>query len=148
MANIVVLAPRVRGGRPVTTPITTSYTDDGHGLPVLVILSDWSVRRQEYRRKTTFRVEEMPTTDGRGFMLHRNPEDVTADGPDADTYYGVFVARNAQDHTCTCRGFQAHGRCRHFDSVRELIEAGHIDQPGERPAYQWPSPEHLAAEAG
>jgi hypothetical protein len=65
--------------------------------------------------------------------------DVAAGGPDADTFYGVFVARNGQDHTCTCRGFQAHGRCRHHDSIRELLEAGHIDHPGERPADPTPA---------
>jgi hypothetical protein len=44
------------------------------------------------------------------------------------------VARNGQDHQCTCRGFQAHGHCRHHDAVRQLLEAGHIDHPeADRP---------------
>jgi hypothetical protein len=139
MSAILFDAPRVRDGRLVTTEIATSFAADGPGLPILVILSDWSARKREYGRKTAFRVEEVPTPDGRGFVLHRNPADVAPDGPDADTFYGVLVAANGQDPTCTCRGFQSRGYCRHHDAVRELLEAGHIDHPGERPADPIPA---------
>jgi hypothetical protein len=139
MSAILFNAPRVRDRRPTTTEIVTSYTDDGHGLPILVILSGWSDKRRRYDRKTSFRCEEVPTPLGRGFVLHRDSDDVAAGGPDAEAAYQVLVAANGQDHTCTCRGYQAHGRCRHHDAVRTLLEAGHIDHPGERPAESEPT---------
>jgi hypothetical protein len=139
MSTILLSADRVREGQPVQTEIAASYQDTGHGLPFLVVLSDWSVRNREYRRKTVFRCEEVPTPLGRWFLLHRPEADIAADGPDADTFYGVLVAANGQHHTCTCRGFQSRSRCRHFDSVRSLLEAGHIDHPGERPAEAEPT---------
>src|SRR4051812_1080296 len=81
MSAILFDAPRVRDRRPTTTEIVTSYTDDGRGLPILVILSGWSDKRRRYDRKTSFRCEEVPTPLGRGFVLHRNADDVAADGP-------------------------------------------------------------------
>jgi hypothetical protein len=74
-------------------------------------------------------VGEANSPDGREFMLHRNAPDVAKDGPDADTFYGALVARNGQDNQCTSRGFQSHGHCRHHNSIRTLLEAGHIDEP-------------------
>jgi hypothetical protein len=126
MSVILFNTPRVRNGELTTTEIATSYTDDGHGLPILVILSNWSNKRREYDRKTTFRVEEVPASGGRGFILHRNPADVAKDGPEAEDVYQTFVA-NPQDRSCTCVGFSAHGYCRHADALLALLQAGHID---------------------
>jgi hypothetical protein len=126
MSAILFDAPRIKNAQPTTTEIVTSYTDDGHGLPILVILSDWKPRLQEYRRKTTFRVEEVPASGGRGFILHRNAEDVANDGPEADDAYQTFIA-NPQDHHCTCKGHGRHGYCRHVDALMTLLAAGHID---------------------
>jgi hypothetical protein len=124
----VLNAPRVRGGVPATTEIAASYTPaDAAGPALLAILSDFSPRRFDWRRKTVFRVEEVPTPTGRGFMLHRPEADVARDGADADTFYGTLVAYSPLDHTCSCRGFQAHGHCRHHDALRALLEAGCID---------------------
>ena len=53
--NIVVQAPRVRNGRPVTSELVTRYIDDGGGLPILVILSNWSERPHQYRSQDTYR---------------------------------------------------------------------------------------------
>jgi hypothetical protein len=128
MAILQINAPRIRNGRPTTDEIVTSYTDDGHGLPILVILSNWSAKRREYDRKTTFRVEEVPAPGGRGFILHRNAADVAQDGPEADDAYQTFVA-NPQDHHCTCRGHLQHGYCRHVDALMSLLAGGHIDHP-------------------
>jgi hypothetical protein len=136
--TILFDAPRIRNGQRIQAELVTKYIDDGHGLPILVVLSNYSARQAIYRRSTTFRVEEVPTPLGRGFILHRNEDDVAADGPEADTSYEVLVAANSQDHICTCRGHQRHGHCRHHDSIRTLLEAGHIDHPGERPAQAEP----------
>jgi hypothetical protein len=127
MSTILFNTPRIRNGELVTTEIATSYTDsDPNGLPILVILSNWSNKRREYDRKTTFRVEEVPASGGRGFILHRNPVDVANDGPEAEDVYQTFVA-NPQDRQCSCLGFSAHGYCRHADALLALLQAGHID---------------------
>ena len=55
MSAILFDAPRVRDGRPTTTEIVTSYTDDGHGLPVLVILSNCD---RDLRAQSLPRLEE------------------------------------------------------------------------------------------
>jgi hypothetical protein len=132
--------PRVRNGQPATTELVVRYQDDGVGLPILVILSNYSVRQFKYRDADTYRVEEYPAPDGRAFMLHRTDEAIAADGPAGDPFYGVFVAANGQDHLCTCRGHAAHGRCKHHDAVRSVLAAGHIDRPGaDRPAGPVPA---------
>jgi hypothetical protein len=32
--------------------------------------------------------------------------------------YDVLIAPNPQDHTCECKGFYAHGHCRHITAAR------------------------------
>jgi hypothetical protein len=81
-----------------------------------------------------------PAWDGRAFRLTK---DSTGE------HYSCFVARNGQDHLCECRGFEAHGHCRHVDALKRLIDTGRLDHPeADRPVEPWPSPEQLAAEAG
>ncbi|HEX3152939.1 MAG TPA: hypothetical protein VHR66_33010 [Gemmataceae bacterium] len=126
-AAILVEAVRIRQAQPVKAPVAIKYRDDGRELPTLTLMSNWQTRKQQYRDVDTYTVEEIPTgMDGRAFLLHRDPATVEAEGPDADAYYGVLVARNGQDHECECKGFQAHGRCKHHDALRSLLEAGHI----------------------
>jgi hypothetical protein len=139
MSAILFTADRISAGQRIQAELVTKYVDDGHGLPILVVLSNYSAKQARYGRSTTFRVEEVPTPMGRGFILHRSEQDIAKDGPDADTSYQVLVAQNGQDHTCTCRGFQRWGHCRHHDSIRTLLEAGHIDHPGERPTEPEPT---------
>lgn len=149
MSTTLVPVDRIRNGQPAAAEIVTSYQDTGRGLPVLTILSGWRPKLQSWRNEDVYRVEEVPTPLGRGFMLHRSEQAIAAEGPDADTFYGVLIAANGQDHTCTCRGFQAHSYCKHHDAIRGLLEGGHIDEPNaDRKPEPWPSPEQLAAEAG
>jgi hypothetical protein len=129
MSAILVQADRVRQAQPVKAPVAIAYRDDGKAFPTLTVHAHWQPRKGEYRDRDTYTVEEIPAADGRGFMLHRDPVAVVVEGPDADAYYGVLVARNGQDHICSCRGFAAHGRCKHHDAMRGLVEAGHIDHP-------------------
>ena len=138
MSTILLDAPRVRNGQPATTELVVRWQDDAPGLlPILVILSNYSVRKFKYRDRDVYHVEEVPcggAFDGRGFILERTDEAIAADGPDADQTYEVFVSRNGQDDTCSCKGFVAHSRCKHRDALRSLIEAGEIPDPRDRPA--------------
>ena len=134
MSVILVNAPRIRDRQPVIAEIHVVYQDDrpAETLPRLYLFSDWSERKGDWRTRDSYRVEEIPTAGGRGFMLQRSAEAIARDAQnephaEPDTFYGVFIAVNGQDHTCTCRGFQAHCRCKHHDAVRGLLESGHID---------------------
>lgn len=130
----VLTCSRIHKGQPSTVEVGYLYTDNGEGLPTLAIFGRWSKRREEFRDVATYTVEEIPTgIDGRAFLLHRDPADIAKDGPDADSYYGVMIARNGQDHLCECRGHQAHAHCKHVDVIRRLVECGHIDHPEADP---------------
>ena len=59
--------------------------------------------------------------DGRGFRLTK---------PDGDTH-DVFLARNGQDDLCGCRGFEAHGHCKHRDGLKALLSLGRLDEQPE-----------------
>jgi hypothetical protein len=94
------------------------------------------------RAQDLYTVNEFPTGwDGRAFQLTKD------DG--IGTVYDVFVSRNGQDDRCDCTGNLQHGRCKHVDSLRALIEAGRLEDPrAAAPVEPFPSPEQLAAEAG
>ena len=140
-------APCIRDGQPAATEIVTRYEDDGHGLPLLVILANYSVRKATYRDKDVYHVEEIPSPLGRAFLLHRQAAAVEAD-PDHVERYGVLVG-NDQDHLCECKGHEARGRCKHVAALAALLAGGHIDEPcADRKPDAFPSPEQLAAEAG
>lgn len=139
MATTLVPTTRTRNGQPADAELVAQYTDTGAGLPVLVVCSGWRKTLGRWASEDVYRLEEVSTPLGRGFVLHRSEQAIAKDGPDADESYAVLVARNGQDHTCTCRGYQAHGHCKHHDAVRALLEAGHIDHPGERPAAADPT---------
>jgi hypothetical protein len=132
--NINLAADRVRNGEPTTSEIVTRYQDDGVGLPLLVILSNYSVRKAQYRDRDVYHVEEFPAPEGRAFLLHRTEEAIESnpDRTERTERYGVLIA-NGQDHICECRGHLAHGRCKHVDSLRALLAGGHIDHPLNRP---------------
>jgi hypothetical protein len=142
MANaIVVSGPCVRNGERCETELSVSLNDVGDGLPLLVIMSDWSPKLQDWRRRTVVRLEEIPTPLGRGFLLHRSDTDIAEDGPNAEPYYSVLIA-NPQDETCSCRGYQSHGHCRHMSAIRGLIDAEHLPHPeATRPVEPFSSPE-------
>lgn len=148
----VINADRTRNGQPVKKEISVSL-QDGPGLPLprLFLFSDWSARKGDWRTRDVYDVEEIIAgagMDGRAFLLHRTPEAIAKDAErgdaDAPERYGVFVARNDQDHICECRGFQAHGRCKHLDAVRGLIADGHLDAIGAAaPVQPFPTPEQV-----
>lgn len=68
-----------------------------------------------------YRVAEFPPGwDGRGFTLTK----ITPGTDSESDSYSCFVARNGQDKSCECRGFLAHGHCKHLDSLAALIANG------------------------
>jgi hypothetical protein len=146
MNAIVVSAPCVRNGERCETELSVSLNEVGDGLPLLVIMSDWSAKLQDWRRRTVVRLEEIPTPLGRGFILHRSETDMAKDGPDAEPYYSVLIA-NPQDETCSCRGYQSHGHCRHMSAIRGLIDAEQLQHPeAGRPVESHPSAQQVADE--
>jgi hypothetical protein len=128
--NVPIAAPCIRNGEPATTELVTRYVDDGRGLPLLVILGRYSVQNAQYRDRDVYHVEEFCSPLGRAFWLHRTEAAVDT-CPDQVERYGVLIS-NEQDCLCECKGFEAHGRCKHILSLRALLAGGHIDHPGER----------------
>ena len=155
MTSVLLTPACIRNGQPAKHEISVTYQDRGpaYGLPLLHLFSGgWSTRKADFCEKNVYTVEEIPTgMDGRAFLLHRDEEAVAKDiaaGREQEARYGVLIARNGQDDLCECRGFTAHGRCKHVSAMRGLIEGGHIDEPGQdAPVDSFPSPEQLAHDA-
>jgi hypothetical protein len=69
-----------------------------------------------------YKVEELVVGgafDGRGFRVTRE---------DTGDVYDVFLSRNGQDDLCDCRGFSAHGHCKHRDGLKTLLRCGALDR--------------------
>jgi hypothetical protein len=60
------------------------------------------------------REDESP---GRGFRCEKFGGEV----------YDIFLAQNGQDDTCDCRGFEAHGHCKHRGGLKALLQRGLLD---------------------
>ena len=76
------------------------------------------------REETTYRISEFPVGgayDGRAFAFTK---------PDGERY-DVFLCRHGQNDSCDCRGFVAHGHCKHRDAARTLLQLGLL---GDAPA--------------
>lgn len=127
MSTTLVPVVRVSNGQPVDTELAAMYQDTGDGLPVLTISSDWRPRLNSWRKESTYRVEEVPTPLGRGFILYRSPEAIAAD-PGGDDAYQTLLA-NPQDTVCSCRGHLRYGYCAHVSALQALLAEGHIDHP-------------------
>jgi hypothetical protein len=79
----------------------------------LTIRSEWSDRRQDFKRVCEYRVEKDESPMGRAFHLHRDAESIAKD-PDHEPSYWVLIANDPKDTTCTCKGSAAtdrYGRC-------------------------------------
>lgn len=70
---------------------------------------------------SVFNVEEFPCDHGRGFMLFK----VTPGSDTTESQYSVFVGSDDVGQ-CECKGFTAHGRCKHLACIGELLKAGRI----------------------
>jgi len=151
MNSSLRLALRICNGQPCTRDIFVTCQDTGAGLPVLHVFADWSPRNCDWLTRDRFEVEEIPSSlDGRAFLLHRSDEAKAKDmaaGREPEGRYAVLIARNGQDHVCECRGFAAHGRCKHLTALRGLLEAGHIDNPADAGPVEFPTPEQVEHDA-
>lgn len=129
MSTFVVDVPSTIKGRASTTPIRVTHREEGPDhLSFLVIESEYSRRDDTFRKTDCYEVEEFACTgdfDGRGFRLRKGVD-----------VYDVFLARNGQDHTCDCRGFCAHGHCKHVEAVKASV--AEIPNPLHRPEYDLP----------
>jgi hypothetical protein len=71
-------------------------------------------RITQEKKEYVYLVDEFPTDwDGRAFYFRKAcvGSDPTEEG------YNVFCARNGQDSTCECRGFERFGPCKHLKSA-------------------------------
>jgi hypothetical protein len=121
--TLVVPITRLEAGQPVASEIEVTYADG-----VLTIRSDWSSRRQRWRRETVYRVEAV----GLSFILNRSPSDVARDGEPS------YVVMTGKDQQCSCPGHLSHGRCKHLSAIVGLLEAGLLTPAGVEPiAEDW-----------
>ena len=74
--------------------------------------------------------------DGRAFMVAKQDE---------SDVYNVFVARNGQDHSCTCAAgtFGRVRRCCHVAALLAVIRNGWLEDLADYPVSPWPYPEQL-----
>lgn len=121
-----VSCPCIRNGQPGNRELSFVWQDQGDGRPRLYVFGDWSSKRGDWRSKDHYEVQETPSPLGRAFLLHRSVQAIAED-PEGDHYYGVLIA-NEQDTTCECRGFQAHGHCKHIAGIRWALSVGHLDK--------------------
>lgn len=70
------------------------------------------------RTHTRYLVEEFPADRGRGFVLRK--------AAGAGYYSCNVVGGDGRADLCECRGFAAHGRCKHLDVLIDLIANGKL----------------------
>lgn len=91
----------------------------------LTIRSEWSERKQDFKRVCEYRVERADGPMGRAFHLHRDAEAVAKD-PDHEPSYWVLIA--GADCRCDCKGKAATERegreCKHVAALRHLLTTG------------------------
>lgn len=71
----------------------------------------------------SYRVEEFPTGHaGRGYMLFK----LNAGSDKTEERYAVLTTAHGLGVLCECRGFAAHGKCKHLSAVETLIRNGQL----------------------
>jgi hypothetical protein len=150
----IIQADRVQKGAAVKKEIVAVFQETGRGLPTLTLFGPWSNRKQDWTSRDEYEVEEISTPmPGRAFLLHRDEAGIARDArrdpsDEPATRYGVLLADNNQDHICECHGFTAHGRCKHVDGLKAVINAGQLDHPmAGRPVEPFPSESQVTHDA-
>lgn len=78
------------------------------------------------RCRCLYTVRECPVGwDGRAARFSKAAGDAGSDRE--ESAYDVFVGRNGQDRRCDCKGFTAHGHCKHTAALACLIGNGWLD---------------------
>ena len=70
------------------------------------------------RTHARYAVEEFPADAGRGFVLRK--------AAGAGFYACNVRGADGTADLCECRGFEAHGHCKHLDTLRDLIANGRL----------------------
>ncbi len=98
--------------------VTVRYTPISRGVGTLVI--------SQKRCTCEYRIHEI--TNDFGGRAVRMVKPVASPGSDRDSgYYDVFVGRDGEMH-CDCKGFTAHGQCKHTAALDAIVGNGWINQ--------------------
>lgn len=100
------LTSRRPSSKPLSRTFRWLYRHPGEQLKGAIRMVLTFPKRSEIYR---YWVEQIPSDFGTAFKLER----IEADGSEGDTYHAC--AENEQDGYCDCKGFQAHGHCKHRD---------------------------------
>lgn len=92
---------------------------------ILIIGTDWSVRRNDFLTIRQYRVRLIPNNwGGRAFQLDRHRSDILRDkAQHMVCHYSAFVSANGEPTRCDCRGMTSREYCRHTDALKFLIES-------------------------
>ncbi len=107
-------ATRTSTSKPAARCLRWLYRHPGLPLRGAVRLALTYARRTDLFR---YWVEAIPSDWGTAFRLER----IDPDGSAGETYH-VCVAGPA-DSLCGCKGFEAHGHCKHLDACRVIAGA-------------------------
>lgn len=126
MRTLSMKCRRVSKGRPVATDLSATILP----CPVVGTCLAIAVRKPTGKVETNhYTLKEIPSTDGRAFLLIRDEEAVWRErcrGLAPTTQYGVEIGRNGRD-LCECRGFERFGYCKHVDAMRQMVVTGAVD---------------------
>lgn len=109
--------PVVRDGEPTEESIVLDFdTETGR----LILFSDWSERRQDWRCVVIYRVLPFIADDefcGSAFRLVK----------EAGECYDLLMSDNGSEFDqCDCRGWLAWGHCKHVSAMRWLNDEGYL----------------------
>ena len=149
--TFVLNVPCIRKGEESETEIVVRYSDEWPGkLPILVILSDYSVKHGKYKKHRAFDVEEIQSETGRAWILHRTEEAIRSDGFD-NAFYGVEI-ESPESHRCSCPGHAAARpghTCVHVRAMLALLAHNKLGPHplAGRPAEPFPSEQQVHDDA-
>lgn len=93
------------------TERTCKLTSNEYGHPILTLAETKGVRVRKTTR-THYHLECNPTRGVRAFRLFKMPEQ----GEEQEVYDVQLIP----EPSCDCKGFTAHGHCKHYDALLAL----------------------------
>lgn len=137
---------------PVAVPLADSKSQTHRRA---VLSGDVLTITHGHNRKdiSSYRVRELTYIPfpARGFVLEK-----LAGGTDAEAENYAVLIDPSTHHSCECKGFLRWDRCKHIDTLVELLAEGALDPTPARtdipidldpPIYPFPSAEQLEADA-